>query len=80
MKIETRTVDKFLKSPDKGIRAIPLFGPDDGPVRERGAAHTRTVVEDLGDPFRSVSRSSTAIGGVPAALVRKAVSATAWRP
>lgn len=74
MKIETRNVEKFLKSPDKGVRAILLFGPDDGLVRERGAALARTVVEDLGDPFRIAELDGDRLESDPAMLADEAAA------
>lgn len=74
MKIETRNIDRFLKSPDAGIRAILLFGPDDGLVRERGTKLARDVVEDLGDPFRVAELSGDRIESDPAALADEAAA------
>ncbi len=44
-------IDGFLKRPDPEIRAVLIYGPDNGLVSERGAAICRHVVDDLDDPF-----------------------------
>jgi DNA polymerase-3 subunit delta len=42
----------FLQRPDPEIRAVLLYGPDEGLVRERAEAVARSVCPDLKDPFR----------------------------
>jgi hypothetical protein len=44
MKIDFKGVERFLKAPDKAARAILVFGPDDGLVRERAAGLSRTGI------------------------------------
>jgi DNA polymerase-3 subunit delta len=44
-------IERFLKSPDGGVRAALLYGRDAGMVRERGDALARRIVPDLDDPF-----------------------------
>ncbi len=74
MKVETRSIEKFLKAPDKALRAILVFGPDDGLVRERGALLGRNVVADLNDPFRVVDLSGDQIERDPALLADEAAA------
>ena len=50
MKLAGAKLDGFLRSPDKAIRAVLLFGPDAGLVRERGKA-LADLFTDPGDPF-----------------------------
>ena len=52
MKLEPRQVAGFLKSPPASVRAVLLYGPDLGLVRERAEALARQVVPDANDPFR----------------------------
>mgnify|MGYP003340380061 CR=1 FL=1 len=52
MKLDSRSIPGFLASPDPEIRAVLLYGPDEGKVRERGADLARKIVPDLNDPFR----------------------------
>jgi DNA polymerase-3 subunit delta len=53
VKIEPRDSAAFLRNPAK-CRAILLHGPDDGLIRERGAALTKLVAGSLTDPFQVV--------------------------
>jgi DNA polymerase-3 subunit delta len=68
VKLQPRQVDSFLARPDPKIRAVLFYGPDSGLVRERAVRIAKTVVEDLGDPFRVAELSMAAIGGDPARL------------
>ena len=44
-------VDRFLKSPDKGVRAAVIHGKDRSGVSERAEILCKTVTPDLNDPF-----------------------------
>jgi DNA polymerase-3 subunit delta len=68
VKIEPRQVEAFLKKPDPKIRAVVVYGNDDGLVAERGTQLARTVCEDLKDPFRVVDIAGEALKGDPARL------------
>lgn len=68
MKIESRQVETFLKKPDPGLRAVVLYGNDDGLIAERAAALARTVCPDLNDPFRVVDIAGDVLKGDPARL------------
>ncbi|MFO0293007.1 MAG: DNA polymerase III subunit delta [Rhodospirillales bacterium] len=74
MKIDYKSVERFLKAPDKAARAILVFGPDDGLVRERAAALARTVVEDLTDPFRVAEFAGDTLAADPAKLADEAAA------
>lgn len=52
MIVKGNRIEPFLKSPDAGLRAILIYGPDQGLVRERIERLAKTVVPDLRDPFR----------------------------
>ena len=52
MKFSASKVDGFMRSYDPNIRAILIYGPDGGLVRERADTLARQVVDDLDDPFR----------------------------
>lgn len=52
MKIQASRLDAFLKKPDASVRAVLVFGPDLGLVRERADTVARSVVPDDDDPFR----------------------------
>ena len=68
MKIDARSADRFAQKPDPKIRAVLLYGPDGGLVRERAEAVTRSVVEDPKDPFRVAELSSSSLKDDPALL------------
>ncbi|MGE0725595.1 MAG: DNA polymerase III subunit delta [Alphaproteobacteria bacterium] len=52
MKVPPSRLDAFCKKPDPGVRAVLVYGPDAGLVRERAETLARTAVDDLDDPFR----------------------------
>lgn len=54
MKITGAKVEGFLRAPDAQARAILVFGPDEGLVRERAQRLAKFVIDDLNDPFRVV--------------------------
>ncbi len=53
MKLQTRQIDAFLKSPDKAARAVLIYGPDQGLVKERAKILGLKIVPDLNDPFNA---------------------------
>ena len=61
-------VSGFLSKPDPKVRAILVYGPDSGLVRERGEALAKAVAQDLDDPFRVSSLTGTALASDPARL------------
>ena len=68
MKVQPRRVDRFVSEPDPGVRAVLVFGPDAGLVRERATALARSVVPSLDDPFRVAELSGDALAEDPARL------------
>ena len=68
MKLQNRAIDGFMSRPDPRIRAVLVYGPDAGLVRDRADTLARTVVEDLGDPFRVAELSIRATATNPAHL------------
>jgi DNA polymerase-3 subunit delta len=58
----------FLQRPDPEIRAVLLYGPDEGLVRERAEAVARSVCPDLKDPFRVADLMAAALAADPARL------------
>ena len=53
MKISARKVDQFITSLNPQIRAVLVYGPDSGLVRERVTALTEEIVEDPSDAFET---------------------------
>lgn len=74
MKLASRAIEGFLRRPDPAARAVLIYGPDAGLVRERGKRLARTVVDDLDDPFRAVELSAAQIQDDPARLADEAAA------
>jgi DNA polymerase-3 subunit delta len=68
VKIEPRQADSFLRKPDPKIRAVVIYGNDEGLIAERAAQLARSVCEDLKDPFRVVDIAGDALRSDPARL------------
>jgi len=66
MKIPAAKVQNFIKSPDKGINFILVYGPDSGMVSEHSKTICKTVLDDLSDPFRVTEISLDTIKNEPA--------------
>jgi DNA polymerase-3 subunit delta len=62
----------FLQRPDPEIRAVLLYGPDEGLVRERAEVVARYICPDLRDPFRVADLMATAFAADPARLADEA--------
>ena len=74
MKISARQIDRFLERPDPSVRAVLVYGPDEGLVRERGERLAHAIVEDLSDPFRVVELTPSALAEVPSRLADEAAA------
>lgn len=72
MKLPAGRVDSFLRHPNAEIRAVLLYGPDAGLVRERADTLGRTVAPDLRDPFRVADLSGATLAADPARLYDEA--------
>lgn len=72
MKLAAGRVEGFLRRPDPVIRAVLLYGPDAGLVRERADALGRGVTPDLHDPFRVADLNGAALAADPARLYDEA--------
>jgi len=68
VKLAAHRVEAFLRRPDSEIRAILLYGPDAGLVRERADAIGRTVSPDLHDAFRVTDLTGAMVVADPARL------------
>ena len=68
MKLQPKAIDGFLRNPDPKIRAVLLYGPDTGLVRDRAMTLGRTVVPNLSDPFRVTEMLGRAVADDPARL------------
>jgi DNA polymerase-3 subunit delta len=74
VKVPPNRADAFAARPDPEARAILLFGPDAGMVRERADRLARSVMEDIADPFRVAELSGAILKDDPARLSDEAAS------
>jgi DNA polymerase-3 subunit delta len=72
VRLTTAQIEPFLKAPDRRVRAVLIYGPDEGLVRERAERLIRTVLDDLHDPFRLGELSGDGLRQDPAALADEA--------
>jgi DNA polymerase III subunit delta len=61
-------VDRFLKSPDKGVRAAVIHGKDRSGVAERAETLCRAITPDPNDPFNVTFLTDSDIDGDEARL------------
>ena len=74
MKIAPARIRGFLAAPDKSVCAVLVYGPDAGLVDERVEALARTVLPDLGDPFRVARMTGSSLAADPARLADEAAA------
>ena len=74
MKLAGARAAAFLRTPDPKIRAVLLFGPDAGLVRERADLLARFVCPDLKDPFRVAEVTGATAASDPARLADEMAS------
>lgn len=74
MKILAGKANQFIASPPETVRAILLYGPDGGMVRERANLLTKLIVEDPKDPFRIAEISVSEIREDAARLADEAAA------
>ena len=74
MKIAARQVESFVRTPNPDVRAILVYGPDQGAVLERATSLCRSVVEDLRDTFRVVDIAPKSLSSDPALLSDEAAA------
>ena len=72
MKLAAGRVEAFLRRPAPEIRAVLLYGPDAGLVRERAEALGRLIAPDPHDPFRVADLTGSVLAGDPARLFDEA--------
>jgi DNA polymerase-3 subunit delta len=74
MKFTPVQLQRFVQKPDPALRAVLLFGADEGLVRERAAALAAAVVEDPKDPFRVADLDAATLLADPARLADEAAA------
>ena len=68
MKVAPARADGFAAAPPDDIRAVLLYGPDLGLVRERAETLTRSVAGTLSDPFNVIELTPAALKDEPSRL------------
>lgn len=61
MKLQTRQIESFVKSPDAAARVILVYGPEAGLIKERIKTIGLTIVSDLQDPFNNITLSGSSL-------------------
>lgn len=74
MKASARETDAILRRLDPGIRAVLVYGPNEGLVRERADKIARQIVPDLGDPFRVAPVDPNALKAEPGLIADEAAA------
>ncbi len=74
MKLKSSQIEAFLRQPDAAIRAVLVYGPDDGLVRERAGQLVAGAVADPGDPFLVAELTGGEIAGDPPRLFDEAAA------
>ncbi|MDE0240685.1 MAG: DNA polymerase III subunit delta [bacterium] len=74
VKIPKREIDGFCRAPGSAIRAVLIYGPDQGLVRERSNLLLGGAVDDPRDPFRVCDLTGEEAARDPARLMEEAVS------
>lgn len=74
MKLAGNRIEAFVSAPDKSARAILVYGPDSGLIRERLERMAKTVVSDLSDPFRVADIPGNSLKDDPARLADEAAA------
>lgn len=74
MKIPAGKADHFLRNMDPAIRAVLIYGPDGGLVRERAEAAAKSVVPDLTDPFLVADLTTETLKADPGRILDEAAT------
>ncbi len=72
MKLAWKEIDPFVKNPNPKARAILVYGPDDGLMRERAQVMGKTITADLNDPFNVAVLDGDLLVSDPARLFDEA--------
>ncbi len=74
MRLSGAGIDSFLKRPNPSVRAVLVYGPNLGLVRERAEALAQKVVPESGDPFRTSELKGSTLTEDPARLADEAAA------
>ncbi len=68
MKLQSEKIQSFLRLPDPAVRAVLVYGSDNGQVCEVLEALTRAIVANSKDPFRVSNLTASEVRTDPALL------------
>ena len=74
MKVSARNAEGFARSPNPGVYAVLVYGPDFGLVQERALTILESTGVGLDDPFSAVTLRGDAIVREPGRLLDEATS------
>lgn len=74
MKLGWKDIEPFVKTPNPKARAILVYGPDAGLVKERALQMAQSVVADIHDPFNVAILSDSVLSEDPARLADEAMA------
>jgi len=74
MKVSAGDADRFCQAPPANVRAMLVYGPDEGLVRERAKNLVVSVSPDPSDPFRVADLTGPVLDDDPARLVDEAAA------
>jgi len=74
MKFTPAQLQKFVQQPDPALRAVLIYGSDEGLVRERAMVVASAIIDDPKDPFRTVELTAGDLSDDPARLADEAAA------
>lgn len=74
MKLAPRQIESFLAAPPAAVRAILVYGPEEGLMKERVARLAKSLVADPSDPFAVSLLTADQIAQDPARLIDEALA------
>ena len=57
-------IDKFLKRPDNSLRAVLVYGSNEGLMAEQVKNFTKAICDDVNDPFRVAYLNGNFVWGI----------------
>jgi len=74
VKLKANQIEGFIRKPDPGVRAILVYGPDDGLARERAVRLAQGAAADPDDPFLVAHLTGEEVAGDPGRLMDEATA------
>ena len=76
MKLSGARIERFLRTPEPGVAAALVYGPDEGLVRESVQRLVAALLDDPNDPFRASELAADVLRSEPGRLVDEAQELT----